>query len=220
MNSRCNFRVRRGSGRSRRNFFSSAATCTGLSLPRSTFSPPLTSIVSASSRSRRMLPFLRKTPSTDMSIWRMADTASSTKAGMRRAPGPTPSVDSAPSLSIRVSSATPNTPFFLPTFLPSFLNALPNLPQNVGLRDSIRPRSSSRLKWPSRRDSIDRTATCRTIKYSRADSSEKYFLPRCTEGSAAAIFSISFPPDTSLWCPLTSRAWPPVWPRRCVPACL
>jgi len=58
--------VMSGSGRSRRNFLSKAASWTGLSSDRLT-EPESRSSASVRSLSRRMLPFLRKMPSIDMS---------------------------------------------------------------------------------------------------------------------------------------------------------
>ncbi len=132
------------------------------------------SSLSCSSPSFLMLPFLRNTPSTDRSICFIDEMMSSTTAGTRSVPGPTPSVDSAPSRSMITSSGTPKTPFFL-TFLPlSFLNALPMFFQKVaGFLLSMNPSSSSRVNSDSTMGCMVSTARWRTMKYSSPESSEK-----------------------------------------------
>ena len=99
-----------GSGNSRRNFLRRAATWTGFS-SSSDGAWACLSNASANSFSRRMLPFFRKTPSTDMSICRMEDIESSTKAGIRKLPGPDPITESDPFRSIKTSNGIPKTPF-------------------------------------------------------------------------------------------------------------
>lgn len=123
---RCSLNVINGSGRSRRNFFSSAASCTGLSDDKSTVEASR-SMTSVSSFSRLILPFFRKMPSTDMSVYmtvsfckvnkhtglpicRIAETTSSIKLGTLKVDLVAPSNESAPSLSTRSSRGTPKTP--------------------------------------------------------------------------------------------------------------
>lgn len=66
INNRCSLNVIRGSGKSRRNFLSKAASWTGLSCERST-DDGSRSMASVRSLSRLILPFFRKIPSIDIS---------------------------------------------------------------------------------------------------------------------------------------------------------
>lgn len=111
-NMECNLNVSKGSGRSLKNFLSNAASCTGLSVVRST-EPESRSNASDRSLRRRMFPFFRNTPSTDISRYRgsmcqrgacnvtktlacdvpicfMAEMQSSIKVGTRSVAGPAP----------------------------------------------------------------------------------------------------------------------------------
>src|SRR5690606_4592337 len=109
---------------------------------------------------------LRKQSSLPICL--IATTASSNIAGIRRVPGPTPIVESAPSRSTSVSKGTPKTPkkkekkkkisweysvrkihsipFFLAPFFASPFRVFPNLPQKFDFRASMRPSNSSKLK--------------------------------------------------------------------------
>ncbi len=130
----------------------------------------------------------------------MDEMISSTTAGIRRVPGPTPSVDSAPSLSMMTSRGTPKTPFFLTFFWLLFLKALPMFFQKVGgFLLSIKPSSSSSVNSDSTMGCIVRTARCLTMKYSNPESSEKYRRPRGAEGSPRARVPAPLPSERLRW---------------------
>ena len=107
-----------GSGNSRRNFLRRAASWTGFSSSIDGGVACL-SKASASSFSRRIFPFFRKTPSTDISICLIEDIESSTNAGIRKLPGPEPMTESDPFRSIKTSNGIPKTPSRQPLFAES-----------------------------------------------------------------------------------------------------